>query len=133
MTSSQTPVLAAIGAVVLGVSLAATGGSAQAASSAPVLMAASYTADPADPDPVDAVAGGLVPGVVGNTGVLGDTGVLGNTGILGSTGVEDLTGGVLKAVGLVIDDLDLTKLPEELLKLNPAPQTVDQILSTLLS
>lgn len=114
MTRSLTPVLAAIGAVVLGVSLAATGGSTQAVSSAPVLMAASYAPEPADPDPVGAVAGGLANGVLGNTVS------------------EDATAGALNAVGLAIDNLDLTKLPEELLKLNPAPQAVDQILSVLL-
>lgn len=112
MPSSQTPALAAIGAAVLGVSLVATGGTAHAVSSVPA-PAASYVAEPAEPAPVDVLGGGLV------------------TGVLGSTVSGDVTGDVLKAVDLVIDDLDPTKLPEELLKLNPAQETVEQVMSVL--
>jgi hypothetical protein len=132
MPRSQTPVLAAIGAVALGVSLAATGGSTQAVSSAPVLMAASYAAEPADPAPIDPapVAGDLVTGVVGNTAsgnVIEDTLQAVDVGAPLQVVTE-----LLKSGPLAVDDLDPTKLPEQLLGLNPAPETVDQILSAVL-
>jgi hypothetical protein len=133
MPSSQTAVLTAIGAVVLGVSVAACGGSTTAGSSAPVPAAeVSYVTEPADPvpgDPVPAAPAANMAKVSANTAS------------------EDAIAATLKAVGVAspkrwaaevveyrpyaTDDLGLAKLRDNLLKYNPSQKTLDQILSVL--
>lgn len=129
MPSSPQPVLAAIGAVVLGVSVAAYGGLTTAGSSA-VAPAAEvhYLAEPGDPAP-----GAPQPNI---------------PKVSANTASEDAIAAALKAAGVAspkrwaaevveyrpyaTDDLSLAKLRENLLKYNPAQGTLDQILSTLL-
>jgi hypothetical protein len=129
MPSSHKPVLAAIGAVVLGASLAACGGSTSAGSSVVVPAAGvSYLAAPEDPAPADPQ-----PNV---------------EKVSANTASEDAIAAALKAAGVAspkrwaaevveyrpyaINDVGLAKLRENLAKYNPAQKTLDQILSTLL-
>ncbi|MGH3692778.1 MAG: hypothetical protein ACRDRX_02030 [Pseudonocardiaceae bacterium] len=148
MPSSDKPVLTAIGAVVLGVSLAACGGSSAAGSSAPVPAAAvSYVADPGDLDAGDVDAGEPVP--VDPAPVVAERNPAKSTPkVSANTASEDAIAAALKAVGVgspnrwaaevveyrpyAADDLDLAKLKDSLLKYNPTQQTLDQILSVLL-
>lgn len=143
MSSSEKPVLTAIGAVVLGVSLAACGGSTTAGSSMPVPAAeVSYVADPGDLDPADPVPVDPAP-------VVAERKTPKNTAkVSANTASEDAIAAALKAVGVgspkrwaaevveyrpyATDDLDLAKLKDNLLKYNPTQQTLDQILSVLL-
>ena len=129
MPSSHRPVLTAIGAVVLGVSLAACGGSTNAGSSVPVPAAqVSDLTAPGDPAPADPQ-----PNV---------------EKVSANTASEDAIAAALKAAGVAspkrwaaevveyrpyaTDDIGLAKLRENLAKYNPAQKTLDQILSTLL-
>ncbi len=129
MPSSRKPVLAAIGAVVLGASLAACGGSSAAGSSVAVPAAeVRYLAAPEDPAPADPQP--KVEKVSANTAS------------------EDAIATALKAAGVAspkrwaaevveyrpyaTNDVGLAKLRENLAKYNPAQKTLDQILSTLL-
>jgi hypothetical protein len=129
MPSSHKPVLAAIGAVVLGTSLAACGGSTTAGSSVVVPAAeVSYLAAPGDPAPADPQ-----PNV---------------DKVSANTASEDAIAAALKAAGVAspkrwaaevveyrpyaTNDVGLAKLRENLAKYNPAQKTLDQILSTLL-
>jgi hypothetical protein len=129
MPSSHKPVLAAIGAVVLGASLAACGGSTTAGSSVAVPAAeVSYLAAPGDPAPADPQ-----PNV---------------EKVSANTASEDAIAAALKAAGVAspkrwaaevveyrpyaTNDVGLAKLRENLAKYNPAQKTLDQILSTLL-
>ncbi len=138
MPSSEKPVLAAIGAVVLGVSLAACGGSTTAGAGAPVPAAeVSYLADPGDPVPVDPA-----PVVVEQKAPKNTPKVSANTAS------QDAIAAALKAAGVgspkrwaaevveyrpyATDDLGLAKLKDSLLKYNPTQQTIDQIVSVLL-
>ncbi len=155
MPSPEKPVLTAIGAVVLGVSLAACGGSTTAGSSAPVPAAEmSYVADPGDLD-----AGDPVP--VDPAPVVAERNPAKNTAkdtakdtakstpkVSANTASEDAIAAALKAVGVgspnrwaaevveyrpyATDDLGLAKLKDSLLKYNPTQKTLDQILSVLL-
>ncbi|MBV9648660.1 MAG: hypothetical protein JO296_00785 [Pseudonocardiales bacterium] len=126
MHGSQKPVFAAIGAAVLGVSLAA--GAAAIHIPAQVRLAAGvYVAAPGDPVPGDPDTN--VPKVSANTAS------------------QDVIASALKAAGVsspnrwaaevveyrpyAINDPGLAKLRENLAKYNPAQQTVDQIVSVL--
>jgi hypothetical protein len=126
MRGFQKPVFVAIGAAIVGVSLAA--GAAATHTPAHVRLASGvYVAAPGDPVPGDPNAN--VPKVSANTAS------------------QDLIASALKAAGVsspnrwaaevveyrpyAIDDLGLSKLRENLAKYNPAQQTVDQIVSVL--
>lgn len=125
MHGSHKPVFAAIGAAVLGVSLAA--GAAAMHIPAQVRLAGVYVAAPGDPVPGDP-----------NTNV---------PKVSANTASQDVIASALKAAGVsspnrwaaevveyrpyAINDLGFSKLRENLAKYNPAQQTVDQIVSVL--
>lgn len=136
MSGSHKPVLTAIGTVALGVSLAAGSAMTHAGVSAsPTPIAhVTYDPEPVDPDPnaptiVNPASAPTTPKVSANTAS------------------EDSIAAALKAAGVaspkrwaaevveyrpyLLDDLGLTKLVDNLLKYNPAGQTVQQILSVL--
>jgi hypothetical protein len=134
MPSSHKPVLAAIGAVVLGASLAACGGSTTAGSSVTVPASeVSYLAAPEDPAPADPALANPQPN---------------KEKVSANTASEDAIATALKAAGVAspkrwaaevveyrpyaTNDVGLAKLRENLAKYNPAQKTLDQILSTLL-
>ena len=127
MPGSYNPVLAAIGAVVFGVSLAACGGAAPLGAGVPTPAAeVKFEPAPGDPDPNMP----SVPKVSANTAS------------------EEVIATALKAAGVAspkrwaaevveyrpysVGDPNLAKLRENLAKYNPAQQTVDQIVSVLL-
>jgi hypothetical protein len=126
MRGSQKPVLAALGAAVLGMSLAA-GAAAMHIPGHVRLAAGVYAAAPGDPVPGDPNPN--LPKVSANTAS------------------QDVIASALKAAGVpspnrwaaevveyrpyAISDLGLSKLRQNLSKYNPAQQTVDQIVSAL--
>lgn len=127
MPGSHKPVLAAIGAAVIGVSLAACGGATDTA--APMVPAADvHVAQQGDPMPSDPDPNTMK--------------------VSANTASEDAIASALKAAGVAspkrwaaevveyrpypLDDLGLAKLRQNLAKYNPAQQTVDQIVSVLL-
>jgi len=126
MPGLDRPVLAAIGAAVLSVSLAA--GAAMHTASPVRLAADIHAAEPSDP----------VPGAQDST----------MPKISANTASEDAIASALKTAGVAspkrwaaevveyrpypTDDLGLAKLRENLAKYNPSAQTVDQIVSVLL-
>lgn len=154
MPSSEKPVLTAIGAIVLGVSLAACGGATTAGPSTPVPAAEmSYVADPGDLDAGDPVPVDPAPVVVERTPAKVTAKDAAKSTpkvpkVSANTASEDAIAAALKAVGVgspnkwaaevveyrpyAADDLDLTKLKDSLLKYNPTQKTLDQILSVLL-
>ena len=131
MRGSQKPVLAALGAAVLGMSLAA-GAAAMHLPGHVRLAAGVYAAAPGDPAPGDPVPGDPNPNV---------------PKVSANTASQDVIASALKAAGVpspnrwaaevveyrpyAISDLGLSKLRQNLAKYNPAQQTVDQIVSAL--
>lgn len=135
MPSMHKSVLAAIGAVVLGASLAACGGSTTADPSVVVPAAeVSYLSAPGDPAPADPQ-----PNAENQPNV---------EKVSANTASEDAIAAALKTAGVAspkrwaaevveyrpyaTNDVGLAKLRENLAKYNPAQKTLDQILSTLL-
>ncbi|MCA1694637.1 MAG: hypothetical protein LC749_07830, partial [Actinobacteria bacterium] len=122
MPSSPSPVLVAIGAAVVGVSLAACGGSTPTGPSAASAAAVQYAAAPGEAAPSTAR-------------------------VSANSASEDDIATALKAAGVsspkrwaaevveyrpyATDDSDLAKLRQNLVKYNPGQQTVDKIVSTL--
>jgi hypothetical protein len=127
MPGFHKPVLAAIGAAVVGVSLAACGGATD--TNSPMVPAADMrAAAPGDPAPSDPNPNTMK--------------------VSANTASEDEIASALKAAGVpspkrwaaevveyrpyAVNDLGLAKLRQNLAKYNPAAQTVDQIVSVLL-
>jgi hypothetical protein len=126
MRGSQKTVLAAIGAAVLGVSLAA--GAAATHTSAHVRLAGSaYVAAPGDPVPVD--PGPNVPKVSANTA--SQDAIASALKVAGVPSPNRWAAEVVEYRPYAISDLGLAKLRENLAKYNPAQKTVDQIVSVL--
>lgn len=127
MPGSHKTVLAAIGAAVLGVSLAAGSGLMHPA--AHVSLAANVqVADPGDPVPGDPD-----PSMAKVSANTASQDVI--TAALQAAGVpspEKWAAEVLEYRPYALNDLGLAKLRENLAKYNPAAQTVDQIVSVLL-
>ncbi len=123
MPSSPTPILAAISAAVVGVSLAACGGLTPTGSSAPAPAAAvQYAAAPDEAAPSTAK-------VSANSASADDIATA-----LKAAGVSSpkrWAAEVVEYRPYSNDDSDLAKLRQNLAKYNPGQPTVDKIVSTL--
>ena len=129
MPSSYKPVLVAIGAVVVGASLAACGGSTSAGSRVAVPAAeVSYVTAPGDPAPGDPAP--TMERVSANTA--SEDAIAAALKTAGVSSPKRWAAEVVEYRPYATNDLGLAKLRENLAKYNPAQQTVDQIVSALL-
>jgi hypothetical protein len=117
------PVMAAIGAVVLGASLAACGGSTPAYSSAPApTVAAELPAEPGEPAPYAAKTSANSASEAELVAALRAAGV---------SNSERWAEEIIEYRPYASDDVNLTKLRQNLAKYNPGQQTLEKILSAL--
>ncbi len=136
MPGSHKPLLTAIGAVALGVSLAAGGAVTHASVSASPTLIADVTYDPAPVDPDPNAPTIVTPATAPTT-----------PKVSANNASEDAIAAALQAAGVaspkrwaaevveyrpyLLDDLGLTKLVDNLLKYSPAPAALQGILSVL--
>jgi hypothetical protein len=133
MPRSQTAVFPAIGAVVLGASVAACGGSTAAGSSEPIPAAemhhAAQPANSAPGDPVMAAPPANMAKVSANTA--SEAAIAAALKAAGVASPKRWAAEVVEYRPYAADDPGLTKLRDNLLKYNPSQQTLNQILSAL--
>jgi hypothetical protein len=114
--------LAAIGAAVVGVSLAACGGVTSAGSSAAPAAAMQYAAAPGEAAPSTAKV---------SANSAGEDDIATALKAAGVSSPKRWAAEVVEYRPYSIDDFDLAKLRQNLAKYNPGQQTVDKIVSTL--
>jgi hypothetical protein len=123
MPSFPTPVLAAIGAAAVGVSLAACGGVTPIGSSdAAPAAAVQYAAAPGEAAPSTAKV---------SANSAGEDDIATALKAAGVSSPKRWAAEVVEYRPYSIDDFDLAKLRQNLAKYNPGQQTVDKIVSTL--
>ncbi|HEY6424979.1 MAG TPA: hypothetical protein VIY28_17410 [Pseudonocardiaceae bacterium] len=123
MHKTSAPVLAAIGAVVLGVALTACGGSTPAASTAPAQEAGAM---------VPATPGGLAPTSARvSANLASEADIATALGAAGVSSPKRWAAEVVEYRPYLSNDPNLAKLRQNLAKYNPGQQTVDKIVSAL--
>ncbi|HKR48995.1 MAG TPA: hypothetical protein VJT72_05325 [Pseudonocardiaceae bacterium] len=116
------PVMAAIGAVVLSVSLAACGGSTHAYSGAPAPAGVEFPAVPGAPAP-----GALKM----SANSASEAELVTALRAAGVSNPERWAEEIIEYRPYASNDVELTKLVQNLTKYNPGPQTLEKILSVL--